>query len=421
MQVNDYQLQELHFAYCYHAYLHWRTHRRKPYPELATLNRSTLHDLVEPLSIHVLECDSRATESRVLVSLRPDETMSGCASKLKGRVSKWLRQRLGQEQPATLLARGYFACTSGGSTSQKVEAYLQGQAEHHGYSQRSLPPVFMDTYQPNQETQPWWHAEHACTHLQFHLVLATSRRRGVFGPNEGAAVARRWLDRQREHRFALCKLSFVPDHVHVALSLHPGGAPAPLVVMLMNEAQRLLAERFPVDLLRARLPRVWQPSAYIGAMASWQRPRCRITFGAGKRRSNPPMDPWLKAGAFWGEGGAGGCSKQPNDPRLKAGGFLGGRRCEGVATNPTIPGSRPGASGVGGEQQATERSPPRGWGRGRGTGLLPSTWPGEPRPGVVLPVCHWLVSRVVMPGARKPCQSQGMSPWPPICRSLASN
>ena len=34
MQVNDYQIEELQFAYAYHAYLHWRTHRRKHYPQL---------------------------------------------------------------------------------------------------------------------------------------------------------------------------------------------------------------------------------------------------------------------------------------------------------------------------------------------------------------------------------------------------
>src|SRR5882724_12371088 len=102
-------------------------------------------------------------------------------SKVKGRVSKWLRQQLGLQESTALLARGYFACTSGGTTAQRVEAYLDAQSDHHGYSQRILPPVFVNTYQPDAEAQPWWHAEHACTHLQFHVVLATAGRRGVFG------------------------------------------------------------------------------------------------------------------------------------------------------------------------------------------------------------------------------------------------
>ena len=187
MQASDYELKQLQFAYAYHAYLHWRTHRRKPYQQLTDLDQLALHALGEPLGLHVLECNSQPTECRALVSLRPGEALSACASKLKGQVSKWL---------------------------------------------------------PDEEPQPWWHAEHACTHLQFHIVMATAGRRGVFGVDEGAAVTARWVELQRERRFALRKTSFVSDHVHLALWLHPAVAPAIVVVDLMNEAQRLLAERF---------------------------------------------------------------------------------------------------------------------------------------------------------------------------------
>jgi REP element-mobilizing transposase RayT len=273
MQVRDYELPELHFAYAYHAYLHWRTHRRKPYADLLALDQPALHALVQPLGIHVFECDSRPTETRVLLSLQPSESLSACASKLKGRVSKWLREQLGLRDPTTLLARGYFACTAGGSTTGKVEAYLEAQGDHHGYSQRPLAPVFVRTWQPDREPEPWWHADHACTHLQFHLVLVTLGRRGVLGEAEAGAVADHWVKLQREHRFALRKVSFVPDHVHVALWLHPGVAPAGLVVTLMNEAQRVVADGFSTELLRARVSRVWQPSAYVGSYGDLATPQ----------------------------------------------------------------------------------------------------------------------------------------------------
>jgi hypothetical protein len=54
-------------------------------------------------------------------------------------------------------------------------------------------------------------------------------------------------------------------HVHIAFWLHPAVSPARLVVTLMNEGQRVLAERFPEELIRARVPRFWQPSAYVGS------------------------------------------------------------------------------------------------------------------------------------------------------------
>jgi REP element-mobilizing transposase RayT len=273
METRPYHLDELAFAYCYHAYLHWRTHRRKHYPALGTLNCAILHALVEPLGIYVLECSSQAAETRVLASLRPTESVSACASKLKGRTSKWLRERLGAADPANLLARGYFACTAGSTTAPKLAAYLDAQGTHHGYSNRLMPRVFVQTYHPEREPHPWWHADHACTHLQFHIVLATAGRRGLFGAVEAAAVAAGWLELQREHQFALRKVSFVPDHVHLALLLHPAAAPAERVVTVMNAAQRVLAEQFPNELVRAKLPRVWQPSRYLGSLGELATPQ----------------------------------------------------------------------------------------------------------------------------------------------------
>jgi REP element-mobilizing transposase RayT len=273
MRITDYRAEDLHFAYCYHAYLRWRTHSRRPYPPLQKLDGATFQTMIERFGLRVLECDSRPAETRVLVSLRPSESMTACASKLKGQASKWLREALGGQAPATLLGRGYFACTAGKSTLAEVEAYLDQQGEHHGYSQRALPPVFVRTQDPEVEAAPWWHAEHACTRLQFHLVFATWRRRGVFGPEEGAAVADCWEALQRERRFALRKVSFLPDHVHLAAHLHPGVAPAQLAATLMNAAQQLVFARSAPEVIRAGVERLWQPSAYVASIGDLATPQ----------------------------------------------------------------------------------------------------------------------------------------------------
>ena len=39
---------------------------------------------------------------------------------------------------------------------------------------------------------------------------------------------------QANSRFVLLKVSFLPDHVHVAVRVHPSVAPAVLVAELMN-------------------------------------------------------------------------------------------------------------------------------------------------------------------------------------------
>jgi putative transposase len=273
MLIVPYRLDELHFAYCYHVYLRWNTHRLCPFPELVRLDQTTLQALVEHLSLRVLECASGSTEVRALVSLQPQEPVSACASKIKGQTSKWLREALGTNAPAQLLSKGYFACTSGKSEAKQVEDYLEGQSEHHGYSARVVPPVFVASYPLSEATETRLHAKHAHAVAQYHLVLATWWRRGVFGEVEGRAVAECWRALEDRERFALLKVSFVPDHVHLAVRTHPSVAPTDLVLTLMNAAQELLWQRFADAVIQARVDRLWQASAYVGGFGDLATPK----------------------------------------------------------------------------------------------------------------------------------------------------
>lgn len=238
MFIQPYQRDELQFAYCYRVYLRWRTHRGAACPPLARLDQPVLSGIASRYEIRVLESASDATDLLALVSLRPTETISACASKLKGQVSKWLRVAIQLDRPADLLSNGYFACTVGKSTSEAVEQYLSLQGEHHGYAGCVLPPVFVEKFEMNDADEDRVNARHAAVVAQFHLVLATCRRRGVFGSAEGRAVTSEWRKLQTTLRMALIKVSFVPDHVHIALRAHPAESPADLVVALMNAAQK---------------------------------------------------------------------------------------------------------------------------------------------------------------------------------------
>jgi putative transposase len=212
-----------------------------------------------------LESASDATDLLLLASLKPDETISACTGKLKGRVSKWLRAALQLSEPTDLLSRGYFACTVGKSTSEAVEQYLNQQSEHHGYAERVLPPVFAESYDLSAADEARISPQHAVTVAQYHLVLATKGRRGVFGTQEGRAVAAAWRKLQTSLNVALIKVSFLPDHLHLALRAHPAVSPAKLAIELMNAAQQVVFEQFPAAVVQARLERLWQSSAYIGS------------------------------------------------------------------------------------------------------------------------------------------------------------
>jgi REP element-mobilizing transposase RayT len=273
MRRHAYQPAELHFAYCYHTYLRWSTYRRRPHPPLANLDRSLLQQLADSYDLHVLECAARETDVRVLISLKPTETVSACASKLKGRTSRWLREALGLDRPSLLLSKGYFAATSGKSTREQVEGYLNQQGDHHGYTPRPLPPVYVESFAPSADLERLLQPSHAFTRLQFHLVLATCGRRGVFGAEEGRAVARGWQTLQAGQRFVLRKVSFVPDHVHVAVQVHPAVVPAALIVALMNCGEEVVFGQFPQEVVGNGLKRLWQPSAYVGSYGDLASPQ----------------------------------------------------------------------------------------------------------------------------------------------------
>ena len=276
MLLQPYQSEELTFAWCYRVYYRWRIHRRKPISVLPELTAETLGSLIQPYGIHLLELAADPIDMRALVSLAPHESVSIAASKMKGRVSKWLSERSAREQAAKSLARGYFAITSGHSTADEINAYLERQGEHHGYADRVRPPVFVRTYATSSETEAILRADHAVTRLRFHIVLATSGRRGVFGQASAEAISDRWQQLQADLPVRVEKVSFIPDHVHVALTLHPAVAPASVVAALMNAGQEIMWRQFEQDVIQAGVERLWQPSGYVGAFGDLTSPAVSV-------------------------------------------------------------------------------------------------------------------------------------------------
>ncbi len=273
MYIQPYELDELRFAYCYRVYLRFKTHRAKPQPALAELDLAFLKAIADRYGIHILEANSSATELLLLASLRPQESVAAFASKLKGNISKWLRETLAQTTPANLLSKGYFACTTGQTAALAVEQYLENQADHHGYGTRPRPPIYVGKYELRPADEARLKAAHAQTFLQHHLVLASWRRRGVFSDESGKAVAECWRRLLSDRPAAPLKVSFVPDHVHLALRVHPVVSPAALIVELMNAAQELMWAEFANSIVRAGAERLWQASAYLGSYGDLESPK----------------------------------------------------------------------------------------------------------------------------------------------------
>ena len=157
-------------------------------PPLAELTKRQLVDLVQEYKIRILELTCSDSELLAIVSLLPHETISACASKLKGRISKWLREKLELTNRTKLLSRSYFACTVGNSKAKVIERYLDKQSEHHEYAGRVWPPVFVKQYELTQRSEALLAPKHARVIARFHIVLSTQKRLGIIGSQEALRI-----------------------------------------------------------------------------------------------------------------------------------------------------------------------------------------------------------------------------------------
>lgn len=101
--------------------------------------------------------------------------------------------------------------------------------------------------------------------------MSTHRRRGILGSREGQQIAAEWHSLQNRLRIALTKVSFLPDHVHVAFQAHPAVSPASIAAAFMNSAQEVVAQ----EMIQAGLERLWEPSAYLGSYGDLASPQIR--------------------------------------------------------------------------------------------------------------------------------------------------
>ncbi len=284
MRMLAYSQEELRFAWCNRVLIRCRTQRCKPIALLQSLTPEILSDLLKPYGVHLLEFATTSNEFQAMLSLTPNESTSTAVSKTKGRISKWLSEHQPDSSERTKLARGYFAVTLGEPDSKSIEDYLREQSVHHGYDQRARPPVYVQSFDHSDEKRRMLATDHASTLLRYHLVLATWYRRGVFTDETGQVVAERWRDLQRG--YLIDKVSFVPDHVHLALTLHPVQAPAAVAATLMNAAQDLMWDRYSGVVIKSAVERLWQSSAYIGSFGALSSKAIKAYM---HRWSNPAM------------------------------------------------------------------------------------------------------------------------------------
>ena len=245
----------LTWAYQLHYYVCFRTHRRsKSLPLIERLLQALLHEICERHGYHLLACKSYPAQLRLLISLRPHQPVAKVIQTIKTNTSRELK--LGSR----VWARGYLAQSVGRLRISAVRNYLEQQSAHHGYDSRWLPPV----YQYRAEQPVELTASHAFFDLSHHLVLSTRWRRGIFNSGIGRALTDYWLRVAAKRRFAIDRVSTVPDHIHMIVRIVPSMSIEECALLLMNNGQYFMAKTYPQLLIQARVDQLWQSSAYAG-------------------------------------------------------------------------------------------------------------------------------------------------------------
>jgi putative transposase len=259
MHVEPYK--EISWAYQLHYHICFRTHRRRPFfkdpSRIASLSRS-LTELCNVNNIHLLEKSCQPEHVQLVLSLRPSQVIADLLKRLKGRSSAEICKEFGLEPP--LWARGYLARSTGRVRVQAVKRYLASQAEHHGYSNRVLPPIFRF-----RAKEPGVLATaHASFELTQHLVFATRFRRGMFDSKVGHELVTYWIAVAARRGFVIDQATVLPDHVHLLVRITPKISIEQVALALMNNGQYFVAKHFPQTLVAAKIDQLWQPSAYAG-------------------------------------------------------------------------------------------------------------------------------------------------------------
>ena len=251
----------LTWAYQLHYYLCFRTHRRRQLFSSGEI-ADALNHLVTEISAnhdyHLLEHHTYSNQLRCLLSLRPSQTVAKAIQILKSNSARELARLFAV--PTPIWARGYLARSSGHVRTSSVHAYLEGQAAHHGYANRILPPVF----RYRASAPGVLSSAHAGFDLSHQLVLSTNQRKGVFTSVTGEGLARYWLRVAARRQFAIDQISIVPDHSHLMIRTVPKTSIEEVALSLLNNGQHFIGKHYPELLIENGIDQLWNPSAYAG-------------------------------------------------------------------------------------------------------------------------------------------------------------
>ena len=263
----------LESAYQLHYYFCFKTHYLR---EAFVSNREqelvqTAMDAVcNKEGYHLLEIGVNPTYVRLLLSLKPNQSVSRVVQRLKGitshQFSAAYSRRLSELRMPTLWARGYFAHSSGKVNLDTVRTYVDGQIAHHGYRGTWTEAL---RFSNPQFKSPAFSLAHCLSILQYHLVLVTDFRAPIFDEVIAPKLFDYIIAIGEKRGFAVDRMTVLPDHIHLLIEALPSVSIYDCALSLMNNTRHWMEKKYWGVLKQATAWNVLRPSFYAGTVGEY--------------------------------------------------------------------------------------------------------------------------------------------------------
>ena len=229
---------------------------------------------------HLLESNITESHLRLLLSMKPEQTVSRAVKMLKGNLAREFGtsfpQQLKIHQCNSLWAKGYFARSSGKVNLDQARKYVEEQVSHHGYVGEWTKAL---KFHNDAFKSPAFEMDHCFTMLNYHLVLATQNRIPLFDESIAPRLFDYVMTIGRKHNFDVDRVGLLPDHVHMIIEATPNTSVEQCVLALLNNTQHWMEKHYSGVLKQTGAWNVWQPSFYAGTVEEYSTAQVKRFLG----------------------------------------------------------------------------------------------------------------------------------------------
>lgn len=273
----------LESAYRLHFYLTFKTHYLRPHfagQEVQVVIKRGVEDVCNRHGYHLLDTQTSDDHLRVLLSMKPEQSVSRAVQMLKGNLSRLFSLSfpglLTRYRAKSPWAEGYFGRSSGKADLEASRRYLEDQAAHHGYHGDWTSGL---TYRNPRFQSPAFHFAHCVCLLNYHLVLVTKFRTSLFDERIAPGLFEYIVAVGSKRGFAIDTISLMPDHIHVMIESRPDVTIADCAFSLVNNIHHWMEKHYWGVLKQTRCWDVWQPSFYASTVGEYSTAQIKTFLG----------------------------------------------------------------------------------------------------------------------------------------------